>query len=274
MRKLSQCGVALLCIIGFSACSTVVSHPAGNTDSLQGLQDISAPPPRVKPSSNEVTAMRADALKDVAMGLGAQSGLHWRSEQINAQLTEKSKTLDQTYDFEQLLLPHNVLPPVLNEARQTLKLDGPDTIRLADMTYEIESQAKFVTTVPTWRDYLWMDYPQPPKPDSGILPHNSKEIDLWRKYVEEGWGKGIEQANQIYSDNLSRLERDYTGMVLYRTLRAQNIVSAPFVSRTELGVTGGGENMNVNDQVLRITALPALEPNSTRWQPALETGPQ
>jgi defect-in-organelle-trafficking protein DotC len=63
-------------------------------------------------------------------------------------------------------------------------------------------------------------------------------------------------------------------MVLYRTLRAQNIVSAPFVSRTELGVTGGGENMNVNDQVLRITALPALEPNSTRWQPALETGPQ
>jgi defect-in-organelle-trafficking protein DotC len=274
MRKLSQCGVALLCIIGFSACSTVVSHPAGNTDSLQGLQDISAPPPRVKPSSNEVTAMRADALKDVAMGLGAQSGLHWRSEQINAQLTEKSKTLDQTYDFEQLLLPHNVLPPVLNEARQTLKLDGPDTIRLADMTYEIESQAKFVTTVPTWRDYLWMDYPQPPKPDSGIWPHNSKEIDLWRKYVEEGWGKGIEQANQIYSDNLSRLERDYTGMVLYRTLRAQNIVSAPFVSRTELGVTGGGENMNVNDQVLRITALPALEPNSTRWQPALETGPQ
>jgi defect-in-organelle-trafficking protein DotC len=274
MRKLSQCGVALLCIIGFSACSTVVSHPAGNTDSLQGLQDISAPPPRVKPSSNEVTAMRADALKDVAMGLGAQSGLHWRSEQINAQLTEKSKTLDQTYDFEQLLLPHNVLPPVLNEARQTLKLDGPDTIRLADMTYEIESQAKFVTTVPTWRDYLWMDYPQPPKPDSGILPHNSKEIDLWRKYVEEGWGKGIEQAIQIYSDNLSRLERDYTGMVLYRTLRAQNIVSAPFVSRTELGVTGGGENMNVNDQVLRITALPALEPNSTRWQPALETGPQ
>jgi defect-in-organelle-trafficking protein DotC len=273
MRKLSFWIIALLCIFAFSACSTV-SRPSGNTDSLQGLQDLSAPPPKVEVSSGQVNAMREDALKDVAVSLGAQSGLHWRSEQINASLMEKSKTLDSTYNFERLLLPHNVLPPVLTEAHQTLNLDGPDTIRLADVTYEIESQAKFVTTVPTWRDYLWMDYPKPAKPNSGILPHNSKEIDMWRKFAEEGWNKGVDQANQIYSDNLSRLERDYTGMTLYRTLRAQNIVSAPFVSRTELGVTGGGQNMNVNDQVLRITALPALEPNSTRWQPALETGPQ
>jgi defect-in-organelle-trafficking protein DotC len=274
MRKLSQWVVALLCIFGLAACSSTVSQPSGNTASLQGLQDLSAPPPQVKPDSGVVSVMREAALKDVAMSLGAQSGLHWRSEQINVKLREKSKTLDQTYDFQQLLLSHNVLPPVLTEAHQTLNLDGPNTIRLADVTYEIESQAKFVTTAPTWRDYLWMDYPLPPKPDNGILPHTTQEVNMWRKFAEEGWNKGIDQANQIYSDNLSRLERDYTGMTLYRSLRAQNIVSAPFVSRTELGVTGGGENMNVNDQVLRITALPALEPNSTRWQPALETEPQ
>lgn len=273
MRKLSFWIIALLCIVGFNACSTV-SRPSGDTDSLQGLQDLSAPPPKVEVSSGEVNAMREEALKEVAVSLGAQSGLHWRSEQINSSLTEKGKTLDSTYNFGRLLLPHNVLPPVLTEAHQTLNLDGPDVIRLADVTYEIESQAKFVTTVPTWRDYLWMDYPKPGKPNSGILPHNSKEIDMWRKFAEEGWNKGVDQANQIYSDNLSRLERDYTGMALYRTLRSQNIVSAPFVSRTELGVTGGGENMNVNDQVLRITALPALEPNSGRWQPALITRPQ
>lgn len=274
MRKLSQRLLTLLCIFGISACSSTVSRPSGNTDSLQGLQDLSAPPPKVGGDSAHVNAMREDALKDVAMSLGAQAGLHWRSEQINAKLAARSNTLDQTYNFEQLLLPHNVLPPVLSEAHQTLNLDGPNTIRLADVTYEIESQAKFVTTTPTWRDYLWMDYPKPDKPESGILPHNSQEVNMWRKFSEEGWNKGIDQANQIYSDNLSRLERDYSGMVLYRTLRAQNIVSAPFVSRTELGVTGGGENMNVNDQVLRITALPALEPNSSRWQPALITEPQ
>ncbi|HEV2613497.1 MAG TPA: type IV secretion system DotC family protein [Gammaproteobacteria bacterium] len=274
MPKLSQWMLAPLCVFGLVACTSTVTHHTGDTTSLQGLQDLSAPPPAVKENSGKVTAMREDALKEVAMSLGAQAGLHWRSDEINAKLMAKSKTLDETYQFERLLLPHNVLPPVLTEARQTLNLDGPNTIRLADVTYEIESQAKFVTTVPTWRDYLWMDYPVPPKPDSGILPHNSKEVDLWRKFAEDGWNNGVDQANQIYSDNLSRLERDYTGMALYRTLRAQNIVSAPFVSRAELGVTGGGESMNVNDQVLRITALPALEPNSTRWQPALETDPQ
>lgn len=273
MRKLSVYAATFLCMVSVSACTTV-STASGNTGSLNGLQDLSAPPPSIKPSSDEVNSMRAEALKDVAVSLAAQSALHWRSDQINATLTNESKTLDQTYNFDRLLLSDNVLPPVLSEARQTLNLDGPNTIRLADTTYEITSQAKFVTTTPTWRDYLWMDYPQPPKPDAGILPHNSKEIDLWRKYTEEGWNKGLEQANQIYSDNLSRLERDYKGMVLYRTLRAQNIVSAPFVSRTELGVTGGGENMNVNDQVLRITALPALEPNSKRWQPAIVKGSQ
>jgi defect-in-organelle-trafficking protein DotC len=119
-----------------------------------------------------------------------------------------------------------------------------------------------------------MDYAQPPVPDSGILPHNEEEKKLWKGLAEKGWKQGIDQANEIYSENLSRLERDYKGMVLYSKLRAQNIVSAPFVATTELGVTGGGENLSVNDQVLKITALPALQPNSARWNPIINKEPQ
>lgn len=258
----------LVCAFLLTACSTV-TEPAGNTDSLENLQKLSAPPPQVNPSSDQINGMRAEALKDVALSLGAQAGLHWRSKQINAVLKTKSKLLDRTYNFNALLLDHNVQPPVLSEARQTLNLDSPDTIRIADRTYEIISQAKFVTTSPTWRDYLWMDYPQPPVPNGGILPHNAMEQRLWHKLAKQGWEKGAEQADEIYSENLSRLERDYNGMLLYEKLREQNIVSAPFVATTELGVTGGGENLNVNDQVLRITALPALQPNSRRWRPIL-----
>jgi defect-in-organelle-trafficking protein DotC len=61
---------------------------------------------------------------------------------------------------------------------------------------------------------------------------------------------------------------------MYQKLRAQNIVSAPFVATTNLGVTGGGAKLNVNDQVLRIMALPALQPNSSRWRPILNKEPQ
>ncbi len=268
MRKKTGLSVLIISTFLLTACSTVTT-PAGNTDTLENLQELSAPPPQINPSSDQINAMRQEALKDVALSLGAQAGLHWRSKQINAVLKEKSKMLDRTYNFNALLLDHNVQPPVLSEARQTLNLDSPDAIRIADRTYEIVSQAKFVTTSPTWRDYLWMDYPLPPVPNGGILPHNAMEQALWHKLAKQGWIRGAEQADEIYSVNLSRLERDYNGMLLYEKLREQNIVSAPFVATTELGVTGGGENLNVNDQVLRITALPALQPNSRRWRPIL-----
>lgn len=267
---------SLVFLVLLSGCSSV-SQTQGDTDSLENLQKLSAPAPKVDTNPNpaeQINAMREEALKDVAMSVGAQSGLHWRAEKINKTLKEHSKQLDITYDFNQLILAKNVLPPVLTEARQTLNLDSPDTIRLADQTYQIVSQAKFVTTPPTWRDYLWMDYPQPPIPDKGILPHNNLEKKAWEKLARQGWEEGIRQADIIYSENLSRLERDYKGMGLYRKLHTQNIVSAPFVATTELGVTGGGSNLNVNDKVLKITALPALQTNSKRWRPVINREPQ
>jgi len=263
-------------IFFLNGCSSV-SKTEGDTDTLENLQKLSTPPPKVDVNPNpaeQMSQMREDALKDVAMSVGAQSGLHWRSVRINEVLKQHSKELDITYDFNQLILDKNVLPPVLTEGRKTLNLDSPDTIRLADQTYQIVTQAKFVTTPPTWRDYLWMDYPQPAVPDKGVLPHNNLEKKAWQKLAQKGWEEGIRQADIIYSENLSRLERDYKGMVLYRKLRTQNIVSAPFVSTKELGVTGGGSNMNVNDKVLKITALPALQPNSKRWRPVVNREPQ
>ncbi len=62
--------------------------------------------------------------------------------------------------------------------------------------------------------------------------------------VEMGWFEGIDQADQIYTENLARLKRDYQGMIRYRMLLAQNMVSAPQVAHRELGVTGGGEELS------------------------------
>ena len=81
-----------------------------------------------------------------------------------------------------------------------------------------------------------------------------------------GWQKGIEQGYTIFQQNLARLKRDYRGMILYRKLLQEKMISAPFVSRTELGVTGNGSNMRINDQVLRIVELPKLQTNSRNWK--------
>lgn len=245
-----------------SACTTVQG-----TDNLSQLENLNAA--GAKAVQGNISDIRAQALQQTAMTVGAQSGLYWRSIQINTMLLANSKSLDRVYNFNGLMLPHNILPPVLSEGRQILNLADPDTIRLADRMYEIVSQAKFVTTAPNWRDYLWMNFQKAPVPDPAFLPSKRKEQQIWKVAVAKGWSQGIQQANIIYAENVNRLTRDYNGMLLYNTLLAQNIVSAPFVSSTNLGVTGGGSSMNVNDQVLRITALPQLLPNSQDWKPAI-----
>lgn len=213
--------------------------------------------------------VRLDALKQTARSLGAQAGLAWRAEHINSFLQAQNDNLDKIFNFNALLLDRNVLPPILTEARSTLNLDNNNSIRLADRDYKVEDQARFVTAAPTWRDYLLMVYKKPEDPDGSLLPKSSKERKVWNQYVAIGWNEGVEQADEIYANSLARLKRDFAGMLLYRKLYAQNIVSAPFVARAELGVTGNGDGMRINDRELRITALPQFDTNPKNWRPAL-----
>ncbi len=52
-----------------------------------------------------------------------------------------------------MMLPNNVLCPVLAESRQTLNVATGEALRLADRNYKIIHQARFVSAPPTWRDY-------------------------------------------------------------------------------------------------------------------------
>lgn len=118
-----------------------------------------------------------------------------------------------------------------------------------------------------------MDYSKPPLPDKTLLPRTDQEQKIWREGIRTGWEMGIEQAYSIYQQNLARLKRDYRGMILYRKLLQEKMISAPFVARTELGVTGNGQNMRINDQVLRIVELPQLQTNSRNWQAIVVKNP-
>jgi defect in organelle trafficking protein DotC len=224
-------------------------------------------------SSSQINPIRWQALYDTALSLGATGALAWRSEQINLSLTQNAGELNQVFDFNQLLLKDNVLPPVLVESDNNLNLASNDAIRLAAKTYKIISPARFVTTAPSWRNYLWMNYPKPPVPDRSLLPKNQAEAQAWNRFIREGWQNGITQANAIFSSNLNRLRRDYNGMVLYRKMLAQDMVSAPFVAKADLGITGDSNEMRIDDRVLRITAHSELQTDSSKWQPIL-TNPQ
>ena len=122
---------------------------------------------------------------------------------------------------------------------------------------------------PTWREYLVLQYTDPGMPDSSLLPRTQAEKEVWDRYIDEGWQIGITQADVIFTENLSRLKRDYQGMVLYRTLLSQEMVSLPFVAEVNLGITGGNNEMAINDRILRITALPEFNTTSKEWETQL-----
>lgn len=269
--------IALLCCLFsfllLSACSQDSDLPTmvyprnadtTNLDHLLALRQV-----KFDKAEQKINPIRLEGIREAAMTLGAQGALAKRTLEINAILRKDTPYLNHIFNFNLLILDNNVLPPVLTEGQRTLNLEGTDSIRIADRTYVIAQQARFVTAPPTWRDYLWMNYKKPDVPDKSLLPKDEEEVAVWQHYVQIGWDQGVEQANNIFDENVSHVTRDYVGMALYRKLYNERMISAPFVAKTKLGITGGGNDLTINDEVLRITSLPSLNPEGQEWHPAV-----
>ncbi|MDX2346663.1 MAG: type IV secretion system DotC family protein [Legionella sp.] len=243
----------------------------GDTTSLAGLKAMGSIQNGSEHSQTKASQgkIRSMALRETALSLGAQSGLAARAKSIDDQLVQQTRHLDTIFDFKSLILDHNVLPPVLLQGNNSLNLASGHALRVADRTYKLTKQARFITTPPNWRQYLWMDYHKPEEPHVSMLPTTKEERQVWCYFVEQGWQNGIDQADTILNENIARIKEDFSGMILYRKLLAMNMVSAPYVSHTDLGVTGNGNELFIDDRVLRITALPALNVRSDEWRAAV-----
>ena len=265
MKKLFNLAKILLIVtqvILLSACGAKKVEYKNPTESKDSLRKLSASPTK----KQSVSEMRVQMLRDTALSVGARGGLAHRAKEINEVTDNYSSFLDKVYNFYGMLLNDNVMPPILIEGRNNLNLTSDDSIRVADRNYRIIKQARFVTAVPTWRDYLILHYAAPEQPDRSLLPRSKPERIVWEKYIEEGWQAGIEQADVIFQENIFKLTRDYNGMILYRTLLAKNMVTPPYVASMNLGVTGDDSNLNINDKILRITAKPGLNMSSKEWK--------
>ena len=271
MRRIKMDMKLLLACVFFltlTACGSLRHQDVSSVDTtnLAQLENVQVDPLSPSNSTTGLSALRVKSLQDSAMSIGAQGGLAWASSQLNVRLEQDRKYLETIFNFNAMMLSHGVIPPVLEEGDNTLNLADPNTVRVSDKTYKIVQQARFSTTAPNWREYLTMSFAKPALPDKSLLPKSSEENKIWKKGIRDGWGKGVEQAYSIFQQNLARLKRDYRGMILYRKLLQEKMISQPFVSRTELGVTGDGDDMRVNDQVLRIVELPKLQTNSKNWK--------
>lgn len=250
---------ALVLILATAGCT---SGPSSSGSTLDRYLSVSRSNQKA-----EVAGLRYASLREAALSTGARAGLAFRARQINLLVLKYERQLDLVYDFNAMMLDYNVLPPVLIEGRHPLDQNDFDILRVADRAFTIQSQARFVTVPPTWRDYLKLNYNDPEVPDVSLLPRGQAEKEVWDKYVQEGWQVGLSQADVIFTENLGRLKRDYEGMIRYRSLLCQNMVSLPYVAEINLGITGGDSQMAINDRILRITALPEFNINGNEWNP-------
>ena len=139
-----------------TACSSPSKREIDPT-SLYELERLQAEPLKgAYVGGDDFSHIRAKALEDTALSISAQGSLAWASKDINNRLMRDRWYLETIYNFNGMMLSHGVIPPVLVQGDNSLNLADPNTIRVADKTYKIVQQARFATTPPNWREYLWM----------------------------------------------------------------------------------------------------------------------
>ena len=231
------------------------------------LEDVKSG--RSSRDKDAINPLRADALKESALAYGARAGLYARAREINRTLDIEAALLDQNFPFAPLILAHDVLPPVIQTARDTARQHDDARLQFADAVYEIVAPAKLAVAPPDWRTYLYVRAHRPEPPDEILRPDRSKaaEAAYWERTVERGWRRGVLQADQTFTVQLNRLTRDLAGMALYRELLAQNMVTAPRLTEQQRGVTTDRNLMRVNDRVLDIAENTRFQTDDQRWTP-------
>ena len=100
-----------------------------------------------------------------------------------------------------------------------------------------------------------------------LRPKTDEEREAWMQWTAEGWAMGIQQADQIYRHDVARLSREYEGMALYQKLVRRGLLHELYLAKADLGVTGGGEEMRIGEQVVRITAPARFNGSTAVWDP-------
>jgi defect in organelle trafficking protein DotC len=236
--------------------------------SLDELQATHPTPTHKKPMS----PMRATALREAALSYGARGGLAAQSYAINLLLARYQGRLDETFNFNGLVLAISngqtlMVPPIVTEAEMAFALaPGGQTAKETDRVYQITQEARLASAPPNWRSYLVRTWAFPVKPPRDLRPRTDDEVQSWNRWVAEGWALGEQQATQIFLDDLARLQNDYVGMMRYRVLLRAGVVEAPDTAFSRRAISGGRDRMLVGNQVIRITNQPGLNPDERSWR--------
>ena len=233
----------------------------GEPDELAELLELKGISPK---ENTAVMHMRPAAIREAAQLVTFQTAMAWRYKQLVAVTENHRIIMDTAFNFSPLMMTQGdalIMPPLLTRAGASMRVESAGTATAAETTYELLEPARYIATVPNWREFLMTDgFPEPEKPNPAVLPKNDEERAIWRSAVREAWARGLAEADQLYADNVARMVRNYRGVMLYHLLTAQHLLSRVETASADLGMhaSGDGNKLNIGQKVYRITAPSAF----------------
>lgn len=211
-------------------------------------------------------------LRKKGISFGIQGGKYWAMGELEKYVSSKGDSLVLNFDFRRIVIPYQgylVLPPVIDQLdSKTVYRPNGRQIRSAEQVYDIRSNPRFVTSIPTWKDYVSFEREKPVIRYANILPDPKveREIQIWQEAVREGWLQGMDLAVRAINLQFALLASDFQGMIRYHLMRDREMVSELQVDSTFYEVVGGGASMSVNDVIITISANPILNSNRFQWK--------
>lgn len=227
----------------------------------------------------EITALRRQAIQEAAQGYGSQMGYARRAWEIEGLLEQRSAQLDEVFSFSRVVSEAPVkagyiMPPIVSRSLDAFQ--SADEGREASVAQEyltIVAPGRIVPVSPTWRDYLLFSSADPEEPARSLFPSNEAERELFQGWFHEGWSAGVSLAEEEIGHRLTRLRRDYEGMLQYRRLVSMGMMDRMVLQEADFGVTGGGDEMRIGSRTVRIVSDAQFDANPLRWT-VREIGPR
>ncbi|MHB8408972.1 MAG: type IV secretory system conjugative DNA transfer family protein [Acidiferrobacterales bacterium] len=227
------------------------------------LMNLSAP----LASQTPFHGLRAKAQRRAAYTLAVQTAVRWRYDQIDRELEWYSTTLSRAFDMRPLLLDGGrVVPPAIGEASNAFRLYSSRSAASTITEYRILTPARIATVPPTWRQYLIQHYPVIDHVNPVLLPRNSVERRRWRAAIRRGWQRGIVLAGRLLQTNIARLTRDMVGMIRFKRLANQGVVSVPVLAANTPRIEVQGRTIEIGRREFRITQQASWKPED-QWRP-------
>ncbi|MEC4242098.1 type IV secretory system conjugative DNA transfer family protein [Pseudomonas sp. DSV-1] len=216
-------------------------------------------------SNDEGGKLRTDALRQEGLRVGAQTALAYRYGMIMDYLEAVEPKLNVAFNFAQFVRDGHLLIPAITEVRdQYTKENG--LVHRVKAGYTVQEEAQVVSSVPTWRDYVYQRYEKPELPHEALFPRDDFETSEWKRSLLEGWNAGIYQADEMFKDRVNQLTKAVEGRHQYVTLESRAMFSPADLKVVNSQVTFQGRTMNVGEQIIGIGQLGNFT-NSQTWAP-------